>query len=205
MAYVGASQHPVLGFANGSVVVLARNTTTGQYYPSQTLASGFTSVAASDAGESRYVICDSATGKVRVYYWNYTTSTLNGDLAADSLTTTTIAGAGCTALDLVPDERFIVLGYSNGEVYLLKRDGINNTYTIDTSDGPAAPVVDLRVLDDDYAVVCRSTGSATLMSVDAGTISNGVPPGNCQSIDVRPQSNEVAIGTKTDNGGNIYR
>jgi len=130
---------------------------------------------------------------VRVYYWNYTTGTLNGDLADDNLQTASTVG--CTALDLSPDERFAVVGYSNGAVYSLIRNAANNTYTnyLSTTTN-ANSVTDLRVFDDDYVLVCRSSGAAGLITVDAaGTAqtetASTIAPTNCQSIDVRLQSN----------------
>lgn len=202
VSYVGLSQNPVVGFLNGTVMVLTKNSTSGQYYTSQTLATGFTSVGASDAESTRYVICDGSSNRVRVYYWNYTTSTLNGDLAADSFTTGAAATAGCTALDLTTNERFIIFGYNSGGIFSFLRTTSNNTYTsLASLTSNTDSVTDVRVFGGNYAVICTNSGPARILNIPAGgTVSSATTttaPLTCQSIDVRPQNDEVVVGGRT--------
>lgn len=101
VSYVGLGEAPVVGFNNGTIMVF-NLISTGTWNATQSINSGFTSVAASDARNTRYVACDGgATGKVVVYYWNYTTSQLEASLLANNLTTT--ATVGCSALTLSDD------------------------------------------------------------------------------------------------------
>lgn len=100
ISWVGFSQTPIVGFANGTVTVFKLNTTTMQWYPAQSVVpTGFTSIAKSVAGLTRYVVCDGGTsGKVQVYYWNYTTQTIDGGNPADSLSTA--SGLTCSGLSM---------------------------------------------------------------------------------------------------------
>lgn len=168
------SNYQVIGFTDGTLSVVNLKSD-GSPNIVQTVNTGFSTLGAGYGRFSRFAVCDGgATGKVRVYYWNYTTSRLNGDLAADTLSTGETVP--CTALAFTGDEAFIAVGYQNGHIREFERKtSSNNTYTLSSAvvstDGVATTALRYNSFGN-ILVSCTAESSVFINWKGTGTWTN---------------------------------
>lgn len=196
----------MVGLVNGTLAVFKLNTTSNLWELRQSINTTFTSIGGLDASETRVAACDGGTtGRVQVYYWNYTTEMLDGGLAADALLSgQTVA---CSALTMDAQSRKIAVGYSNGAIRRFDMQlGSNNTYaaTPVVVSGTTGAVRSLMyTMDGFYLFGCRANNIGYVYSGTANTETTLGQLASCQTVDVIANNDELAVGYNAITGGQV--